>query len=187
MNIEYKRLPNDTYIITDEFGNIKKRISEPSRKELIIENKIETVGKNISDISKEFESYKSLTRLNQTILLGFSIPIVVAIIQTIFFKITFTPWIIPSLFNLCFGLTYIKCRKEKICLESKLNKAEELKEIYENELEKTKSLVIEKKLMINNPIDLTKQNEIEISKINDSLDEAYHNQKTKKLILKKRK
>ena len=43
--------------------------------------------------------------------------------------------------------------------------------------------------MINHTVDLTAQNEIEISKINNSLEEAYYNvspSRGKKLVLKKR-
>ena len=79
-------------------------------------------------------------------------------------------------------------QKEKISLESKIAKAQELRKEYEKELENVKSLSLKENLMINHTVDLTAQNEIEISKINNSLEEAYHNnQKTKKLILKKRK
>ena len=80
------------------------------------------------------------------------------------------------------------CRREKISLESKIAKAQELRKEYEKELENVKSLSFKENLMINHTVDLTAQNEIEISKINNSLEEAYHNnQKTKKLVLKKRK
>ena len=191
MNIEYKRMPDDTIFVTDELGHITQRNNNTSKEELLIENKIEVVDKNILDVNKELDSLKGVIRLDLAIVLAFSIAVIPTLIQALYLKIV--PNLacrVVTLFDLIFIIMYAITRREKISLESKLKKAQELRKEYENELEKVKSLNLKDNLMINHTVDLTVQNKIEISKINNSLEEAYYNvspSRNKKLVLKKRK
>ena len=189
MNIEYKRMPDDTIFVTDELGYITQRNNHTSRDELLLENKIEVIDKNILDANKELDNLKGVIRSDKTIILAYSIAVIPALIQAIYLKIVPNlACCVVTLFDLIFIIMHVICRQEKISLESKIAKAQELRKEYEKELENVKSLSFKENLMINHTVDLTAQNEIEISKINNSLEEAYHNnQKTKKLILKKRK
>ena len=190
MNIEYKRMPDDTIFVTDELGHITQRNNNTSRDELLIENKIEVIDKNILDANKELDNLKGVIRLDKAIVLAYSIAVIPALIQAIYLKIVPNlACCVVTLFDLIFIIMHVICRQEKISLESKIEKAQELRKEYEKELENVKSLSFKENLMINHPVDLTAQNEIEISKINNSLKEAYYNvlpSRSKKLVLKKR-
>ena len=190
MNIEYKRMPDDTIFVTDELGHITQRNNHTSRDELLLENKIEVIDKNILDANKELDNLKGVIRLDKAIVLAFSIAVIPALIQAIYLKIVPNlACCVVTLFDLIFIIMDVICRREKISLESKIAKAQELRKEYEKELEKIKSLNLKENLMINHTVDLTAQNEMEISKINNSLKEAYYNvspSRNKKLVLKKR-
>ena len=190
MNIEYQKMQDGTIFVTDELGHITQRNNNTSRDELLIENKIEVIDKNILDANKELDNLRGVIRMDKTIVLAFSIAVIPTLIQAIYLKIVPNlACCVVTLFDLIFIIMDVICRQEKISLESKIEKAEELRKEYENELENVKSLSLKENLMINHTVDLTAQNEIEISKINNSLEEAYYNpttRKSKKLVLKKR-
>ena len=190
MNIEYKRMPDDTIFVTDELGHITQRNNNTSRDELLIENKIEVIDKNILDANKELDNLKGVIRLDLAIVLAFTGAVIPTLIQAIYLKIVPNlAWCMVTLFDLIFIIMHAKCKQEKISLESKIAKAQELRKEYEKELESVKSLSLKENLMINHTVDLTAQNEMEILKINNSLKEAYYNvlpSRSKKLVLKKR-
>ena len=190
MNIEYIKLSDGTTIITDEKGNIKKRNSEISRNELIIENRKETIDKIINDIQISLDNAKQNTELFKYILRFYPLAFIITILINIPNSVTLYPnLVIVALFGTIYGVTYSKVKNKEKRIAKKLEKAQELKFSFQKELEKEKSLVREEKLMINNPISLTEQNEIDITNILGKIENTPFNlnhQQSKKLVLKKR-
>ena len=138
MNIEYKRMPDDTIFVTDELGHITQRNNNTSRDELLIENKIEVIDKNILDANKELDNLKGVIRLDLAIVLAFTGAVIPTLIQAIYLKIVPNlAWCMVTLFDLIFIIMHAKCKQEKISLESKIAKAQELRKEYEKESKRT--------------------------------------------------
>lgn len=193
MNVGYIKLSDGTIAVTDENGNIKKINDEISTEELLIENKIETINKNIGENKMKVENCKSLTLLAKHMLICQPILFVCCTFFGFCIDISFGLMALTSSILICgaatimWGIAHIVEKKKLKAFEAKLEKAKELKLEYENELSKKKVLETQKEeFTINKPISLTQQNEIEISLINEQLNVAYSDathQKTKKLVL----
>lgn len=193
MNIEYIRLSDGTTAITDENGIIDKRNYEISGDELLIENKMETIEKIIRDTKISLDDSKEGSNLLKKVLKSYPIQIIITILLRICLQDLSAIWInfiLLSLFNLGFFVMYSKVRKTEKGLENKLKKAYELKQTFEKEKEKIKSEKLTKKSIVNNPVSLYRQNEINLNQINEQLETIYSDtthSNPKKLILVRKK
>ena len=193
MNIEYIRLSDGTTAITDENGIIDKRNYEISGDELLIENKMETIEKIIRDTKISLDDSKEGSNLLKKVLKSYPIQIIITILLRICLQDLSAIWvnfILLSLFNLSFFVMYSKVRKTEKGLENKLKKAYELKQTFEKEKENIKSEKLTKKPIVNNPVSLYRQNEINLNQINEQLETIYSDtthSNPKKLILVRKK
>ena len=190
MNMEYIRLSDGTTAITDENGKINKRNYQIPRNILIIENKMEVIDKIIEDTQISLDDSKESSNILKHVLASYPIEIIITILLLQSSPALWVNLILFSLFNVGFFGIYCKVRKKEKGLENKLTKAMELKITFNKELEKIKSNALKEKPMINNPVSLFKQNEHELSLINEQLETAYSDithSKPKKMVLVRKK
>lgn len=194
MNIGYIRLSDGTIAVTDENGIIDKRNQDVSTNALLIENKIEVVDNNISQIKEEVKKSKDMVVNAGWMLKILPISFILGVVVEVLFNGVFANvlynaigafviFYVPS--NVMFGLARFISKRKLKKYESRLEKVEELKTKYEKELEQ--ELALEKReVNMNEPISLVEQNNIELPLVEDQLENAYSDamhSKQKKLIL----
>ena len=207
MNVNYIKLPDDTTMVTDDKGEVKK-IRETSKKQMIIKNKLEMIEKSIQDtkISVE-EKRKNYVFANKMLK---SQPIILSIYTILCAGLTyllnpfdlslltegamigfiteFTFFCIPV--SLHYGIFEYENKKELNSLERKLVKAEEIKKEYEIELEKENkyisSFIKKESDLVNKKFSLRQYNQIEQSIIDKQLEDAYLDKDVNILKLKRK-
>ena len=207
MNKEYINLPDNKSEVKDENGNIKKNNTKVNDKILILENKITKVKKekelieiDLNQAKNEVTVAKALLKLRPILFAG-------AILGGFTLGGAFTGGMLLNggASALIGGLTasalvytvlstrYISVLKDaekKVELfETKLEEAEKLEEKYESELESAKELLnINEIKETLEPVSLKEKNEIELPKVEKTIEEntkekLEEKQKQKKLTL----
>ena len=190
MNEEYINLPDNKSEVKDENGNIKKNDTKVNDKILILENKItkvkeekEKIKIDLNQAKQEIAVAKFLLKLRPILFAG-------AIMGGFALGGAFTGGILlsGSLNALLSGFTavslayailstrYISILKDaekKVELfETKLEEAEKLEEKYTSELESAKELLNTNDLKVTlEPVSLKEKNEIELPKVEKTIEE----------------
>lgn len=206
MNKEYAYLSNEEIIVTNEKGKMsKKKIeSKDIEKELILENYIEKIDKIIDciqfNLKSEQKNYPK-TKIKKVLynLLFFVPPIILTFaFMSIVNSSLIHPLLLYCLSSAVFALMmpeyspiYIRKTKKRIdALQKELEKSEELKKKYENELIKLKSKVYQEEKEQDKSITqlgeiISLENYMDIpDEIYDEINEAYDQGYGKKLKLK---
>lgn len=190
MNIEYLKLADGKTAVTDEKGTIKVIDDEISGSELLAENKLDVLNKDINESKRNIESNKEISGLARTMLLILPIIAIASILigvlaggayGALMCLIGVSGACIPTI-----GVFLVanQITKKKIKgYTAKLRKAEELKK-------EANEKVIKEYEPINKPISLLEDNKKELSLIDKQLNSAYDSatkQKTKRRILERKK
>ena len=190
MNIEYLKLADGKTAVTDEKGTIKVIDDEISGSELLAENKLDVLNKDINESKRNIESNKEISGLARTMLLILPIIAIASILigalaggayGALMCLIGVSGACIPTIgvFLVANQITKKKIKGDT----AKLRKAEELKK-------EANEKVIKEYEPINKPISLLEDNKKELSLIDKQLNSAYDSatkQKTKRRILERKK
>ena len=195
MNIEYMNLDNNITVVTNENGEILKRLNNISDKELLIENKIEKIDDKLEQIKKKVFDYEGLIFVSNSMLISqFFILIATAIFGHIINGLYGLIYAISFCLALCcvnslfWGIVNPVAKRKLKGSIAKLEKAKDLKRVFLEELEKEKKKTLEDAIIKNEVISLKHKNSFEFSQIDKDLDDAYSeavHSKPKKLTLKK--
>ena len=207
MNKEYINLPDNKSEAKDENGNIKKNDTKVNAKILILENKITKVKEEKEKIKIDLDQAKQEVTVAKALLKLRPILFIGAILGGFALGGAFTGGALLSggVSALVGGLTasalaysiistrYISILKDaekKVeLLETKLEEADKLEEKYKSELESAKELLnINEIKETLEPVSLKEKNEIELPKVEKTIEENTNEkleekQKQKKLTL----
>lgn len=207
MNKEYINLPDNKSEVKDENGNIKKNDTKVNDKILILENKITKVKEEKEKIKIDLDQAKQEVTVAKALLKLRPILFIGAILGGFALGGAFTGGALLSggVSALIGGLTasalaysiistrYISILKDaekKVeLLETKLEEADKLEEKYKSELESAKELLnINEIKETLEPVSLKEKNEIELPKVEKTIEENTNEkleekQKQKKLTL----
>ena len=194
MNIEYLKLADGKTAVTDETGKINVINDELNGEELIAQNKLDIINEEIKKTKKKISIYKELVSLSKFMI---AVEAVIAIggialgvligskYGGLIFLVGALSVCIPTI--AVFGITYPIAKRKLNGYNGKLKKAEELKKKQTKIISKEHKAIATKETIINKPISLRTQNEIELPLVKTQLDAAFaqaSSAKTKKLVRK---
>ena len=178
MNVEFMNLDDGKTIVTNEEGKIEKRDDTFSENELVLENKLEKINSEIERITEKKAEHERVIEGSKFMLVFQIIPLLFSMSVGWFMAklygliyATLLGLIACGVNTLCWGIAKPISKRKVKGLTAELEKAEELKRIFEEKLESTKELPKEE--VKNEPISLKNKNTFEIAKIEKDLSEAY--------------
>lgn len=204
MNIDFIKLSDGSVVVTDENGHIIPKKKVVSIESLMLENKIEVVDKKIQTIDKKLKDNKELRHFGKLMLIAQ--PCIVLAIMFVGSILGYSK--AEGAGAIAYGLVYglgstmlvgtaisfwavvnVVTKRKIKKLDHQLEKAKELKEKFEKELTGSKEKQTEFSVnpgFINKPLTLEKQNQTQLSKIEEEIKSAYTippRAKTKRLVL----
>ena len=191
MNVDYINLENGKSIITNENGEMIISETSISGDELLIKNKIENIDNKLAQLKKKILDYECLIFVSKSMLISQIFILIAAailghVINGIYglvYASLFT-LVMCGVNSLCWGIVNPITKRKLNGTIAQLEKAKDLKLLFEEELVKEKKEEIVKDV----PISLKNKNSFAFSQIDKDLNEAYYDaihSKPKKLTLKK--